>query len=210
MEGIYYNPKGEKLYEGEFKNEIPKESKNIIIYDDNTNKIYEGEIHDGKYEGFGIEYCPFIKDKILYKGNFKNSLYIIPDIEISVAKEQKFINISKITLFSTGYMPGKTCLTDRFCSMEFREDLLQTIGIEKIEVPFENNNKKYKLIFFDTAGAERFMSISIKNVKYSNMVIYLFDINHDNDYRGIDPTIIDEIKEINENIIIYVVGNKLP
>ena len=50
-EGEYYSPEGMKIYEGEFKNEIPKESKNIIIYDNNTNKIYEGEIHDGKYEG---------------------------------------------------------------------------------------------------------------------------------------------------------------
>ena len=49
LEGEYYNPNGNKIYEGEFKNDIPKESKKIIIYDNNTNKIYEGEIHDGKY-----------------------------------------------------------------------------------------------------------------------------------------------------------------
>ena len=81
-QGIYYSPDGIKLYEGEFKNEIPLESENIIIYDNNTNKIYEGEIHNGLYEGKGIEYCPLIKDKILFDGYFKNNEYILPNIEI--------------------------------------------------------------------------------------------------------------------------------
>ena len=31
IEGIYYNPDGIKIYEGEFMNENPKESNNIII-----------------------------------------------------------------------------------------------------------------------------------------------------------------------------------
>ena len=47
IEGIYYSPDGEKLYEGEFINEIPKFSEKIIIYDINTNKIYEGGIFNG-------------------------------------------------------------------------------------------------------------------------------------------------------------------
>ena len=68
-------------------NDIPKEAKNIIIYDDNTNKKYEGEIHNGNYEGEGIEYDSLIKNKILFQGNFKDNLFIIPNFEIEKSKD---------------------------------------------------------------------------------------------------------------------------
>ena len=70
IQGIYNNPEVIKIYEGEFQNGNPKESKNIIIYDNDGNKIYEGEMHNGLYEGEGIEYCPLLEDKILFKGKF--------------------------------------------------------------------------------------------------------------------------------------------
>ena len=37
-------------------------------------------------------------------------------------------------------------------------------------------------------------------------MIYLFNLNND---KGVDPSFIDEIKEINEKTLIYIVGNKL-
>ena len=151
-EGEYYSPEGMKIYEGEFKNEIPKKSKNIIIYDNNTNKIYEGEIHNGNYEGKGIEYCPLMKDKILFKGNFKNNLYIIPDFEIKELKGQLLKKASKITLLSLGDIPGKTCLVNGLMGNEFSYECLATIGTDKTEIPFENNHERYKLIFWDTSG----------------------------------------------------------
>jgi len=152
LEGEYYNPEGIKIYEGEFNNDIPKESKNIIIYDNNTNKIYEGEIHNGNYEGKGIEYCPLIKDKVLFKGNFKNNLYIIPDFEIKELKGQLLKKASKITLLSIGDIPGKTCLVNGLMGNEFSYECLATIGTDKTEIPFENNHERYKLIFWDTSG----------------------------------------------------------
>ena len=48
----------------------------MIVKENNTNKIYEGEIYNGAYEGYGIEYCPLVKDMIIYKGYFSNNYYI--------------------------------------------------------------------------------------------------------------------------------------
>ena len=207
IQGIYYSPDEIKLYEGEFKNEIPLESENIIIYDNNTNKIYEGEIHNGLYEGKGIEYCPLIKDKILFKGNFKNNEYILPDFDINRSNNEKYIKGPKIILLSHGDIPGKTCLLNRISGVESFLDTLATIGSDKIEIPFENNNLKYKLIFWDTAGQERFRSIAFQQIKTSNMVIYLFDISKRNGEISLD--FINRMKEEKENIQIYIVGNKL-
>ena len=89
---------------------------------------------------------------------------------------------------------------------EFHEEGFATIGIDKSEILFKNNFKNYKLIFWDTAGAERFRAISLKTLKSANIVIYLFNLNDD---KGVNPHFIDEIKENKEDILIYIVGNKL-
>ena len=210
LEGIYYSPNGLKLYEGEFKNDIPKVSKNIILYDDNTNKIYEGEINNGNYEGIGIEYCPLKEEKLLFKGNFKNNLYIIPEIECTEFKDpdKKIANgASKIGVISHIDVPGKTCLINRIMGIEFTYNTLATIGSDKADTYYINNNTKYKLIFWDTAGRERFESISFNTVKNMNIIVYLFDLDDD---IGVSSSFIDSIKEnANNNPKIYVVGNKL-
>ena len=74
------------------------------------------------------------------------------------------------------------------------------------EIPFENNKNRYKLILYDTGSSERFRAVSLKIVKTKNIVIYLFNLNDD---KGVDPDFINEIKEINDNTLIYDVGNKL-
>ena len=89
---------------------------------------------------------------------------------------------------------------------EFNEGRLEGIGLDKSEISFENNNKNFKLIFYDTGGSERFKTVSLKIVKVTNITIYLFNLNVD---KGVDPNFIDEIKEFNDNTLIYVVGNKL-
>ena len=206
VQGIYNNPDGIKIYEGEFQNGNPKESKNIIIYDNDGDKIYEGEIHNGLYEGEGIEYCPILKDRINYRGKFKNNLYELPDLDLVENKDKTIINSSRIVLFSHGDIPGKTCVIARLLGLDFFEGTLTTIGIDKRDIYYTNKNNQYKLIFWDTAGAERFISSSLKLAKSCFLALYLFDLN---DSKGISLDFIKEIKEMNENIKIYIVGNKL-
>ena len=208
IEGIYYNPDGIIIYEGEFKNENPKESNNIIIYDDDGNKIYEGEIHNGLYEGKGIEYCPILKGRIVYKGKFKNNIYELPDFDLIENKNNNKLvtKTTRIVLLSHGDVPGKTCLCNHLLGCDFYTDTLATIGFEKNEISYENKNTRYKLIIFDTAGGERFLSQSLKMAKTSIIALYLFDLSNS---KGVSIDFIKEIKEINNNIKIYIVGNKL-
>ena len=147
-----------------------------------------------------------MKDKILFKGDFKNNLFIIPDFQIKELKGH-FKKVSKIFLLSYGDPhPGKASLVNRLMGNEFREDELAIISTDKSEIFFENNNKSYKLIFWYTAGGERYRAVSFQMVKTVNIVIYLFDLNGE---KGVDPNFIEEIKENKEDNLIYVVGNKL-
>ena len=83
-----------------------------------------------------------------------------------------------------------------------------TLGLDRNLLDYEFNQKKYKLKLFDTAGAERFKSFALSNVKRSDIIIYLFDLSKDDE---INEDFIDSIKENYNNTekLIYLVGNKL-
>ena len=91
-------------------------------------------------------------------------------------------------------------------NLEFQEISPSTIGVDKIEYMYQYNNVDYKIIFWDTAGRERFRSITFNTCKNSKIILYLFNLSKTND---IDEICIDEIRE---NILytkIYLIGNKL-
>ena len=72
IHGILYDPEGNKIYDGEFINNLPKKCKNINLYEIDGNLKFVGNISEGKYQGKGNLY----KDnKLLYEGNFKDGLY---------------------------------------------------------------------------------------------------------------------------------------
>ena len=48
-----YDPKGNKIYEGIFINNVPKECKNIKLFDLYGNIKYEGDLLDGLYDNNG-------------------------------------------------------------------------------------------------------------------------------------------------------------
>ena len=205
ISGEYYSPDGTKIYEGSFLNGIPKESNKIIIYNNNGFKVYEGKIMNGKFEGQGIEYCPVIQDKILYEGIFTNDLYVLPDLDINISKDEKFIKYAKIYLLPKGDLPGKTCFLYRLRTNEFRSNGIITIGLETTDINFVYKNQDYKLIFVDVPSQDRFIPITLTYIKDSTIVIYMLDITKDK----LDFSLIDKIKERNEKVKIYVVGNKL-
>ena len=74
---------------------------------------------------------------------------------------------------------GKTRLIRNVVDLEFQEDLLATIGIDKIETKITlKNGENIKLILWDIAGKERFLSIDLKPDKNSDGVIINFALNN--------------------------------
>ena len=143
----------------------------------------------------------------MFEGNFKNNEYILPNIDIKKPVDKELNQYSKIVLLSDGDNSGKTNLINRICGCEFVEAIISTVGFEKCSLSFDNNNLKHKLKFCDTGGTERFKPVALKNAKYANMAIYLFDLSRENKEISLD--FINDIREQNENIKIYIVGNKL-
>ena len=194
--GIYYNPSGEKIYEGKIINEIPFNGENLKVYDDNTNLIYEGSIKEGKYEGFGIEYYNLIKDKILYKGIFNNNYYIEQNLNYY---EKEKINIS---VYSYQICYPSFDFVEKFITGE-----LGSLGCSahygRESYSFEYNSKKF-LSYFNYFTFLSLKEFSKKYAKFSKIIIFVINISFEDEY--IDSEYIkDIIKSKNPEALIYVI-----
>ena len=198
--GIYYNPKGEKIYEGIIINEIPENWDNAIIYDNYCLKIYEGKIKKGAYNGKGIEFSDSVNNLKLHEGNFINNYCIVPDYKLNDTS----INL---TCVSTG-VTGKTCLLFRLKENYFKKDnLLATIGVDFMVLEFKFNDKDYKIKIWDTNGSERFRAITSSYLRNANLILYTFDLT---DLETFHEEFIDYIKtNAPKEVLIYLVGNRL-
>ena len=144
----------------------------------------------------------------------------IPLNQVSKCKYSSKINInlenscSLILLGSQNV--GKTNFLTRYDSNYFNPIITTTVGINTgIKVLKINNNNIYKLTIWDTAGQERFRSIPEKYFKKADGVLVLFDLNNRESFLDLSDwlKIIKEFqgneKQENENIIIYLLGNKI-
>ena len=202
FEGKYYDPENKEIYSGKIKNGIPIDSMDIILYGDNTYKIYEGGINNGVYEGYGIEYCPFVKDMIIYNGYFSNNYFIDNnDFNELISKSNPKLNI---LLLSKGDQPGKSTLISKITNTEYID--CTTKSLDKFLLKYEYNEKNYKINIFDSPTSERFINISLINIKISDIIIYTIDLDQKS---LIKEDFIDRIIEEKSDVVIYVVGNKL-
>ena len=104
---------------------------------------------------------------------------------------------------------GKTSFITRFCDDIFNEVLTSTIGIDIKDKTIERNNKKIQLKIFDTAGQERYQSISKNYFKSADGILLLYDISKKETFEKIKKWIenIEEAVDLS-GIGLVVVGNK--
>ena len=120
------------------------------------------------------------------------------------------INLSAIKIALLGDSKvGKTAICNSFMKLEFSQDMLSTIGQEKIERKYNlKNGKEIKLVIWDTAGQERFHSIAIKALKSAQGVIIVYDVTKKETFDHVNnwlETIKEEMPE--PNLILF--GNKI-
>jgi len=103
---------------------------------------------------------------------------------------------------------GKTMICSRFLGLEFRNEHLTTVGIEKMSKTIKiDTGEEIKLKLWDTAGQERFRSISLKNVHYSQAAVVVFDLTDKESFEKVT----DWLKDIRDNepsLPISLFGNK--
>lgn len=116
---------------------------------------------------------------------------------------------------------GKTSLFKKLTTGNFTEKNISTIGMDKkslpVEIEINENNKIVKknieISLVDTAGQERFRSITKGYFKESDGVLLLYDVTNKNSFKNIELWInsIHESlgKQKNSKYIIILIGNKI-
>ena len=116
----------------------------------------------------------------------------------------------KICLFTLGNSAvGKTCFILRFTKNTFNNTYISTIGIDFLSknttLP---NGEKYKVLFYDTAGQEKYRSIAFNLMKGAEGIILMYDITKRATFESITEWV-QSIKEAKgESFPIVLIGNK--
>ena len=110
---------------------------------------------------------------------------------------------------------GKTTLFKKLSKDNFNEKSLSTIGIDKVVVNLKINTsegeKDAEIILYDTAGQEKFRSISISYFRESTGIIMMYDISRNETFENLDDwskDILDNLGD-RENYLILLLGNKV-
>ena len=123
-----------------------------------------------------------------------------------MAKEIKRTAIS-ISLFGEANV-GKTCIVGVFLGLDFQEEHLSTVGIEKNNTVIDlETGEKVKLKIWDTAGQERFRSISLNTLKNSQAVIVVFDLTNKETFQRVTDWL-KQIRDYSLKLPIGLFGNK--
>ena len=106
-------------------------------------------------------------------------------------------------------MVGKTCILNRLIARKYSEVTLTTIGSDEFTTKINlNNGKEMKVILWDTSGNERFRSVMVKNIKYSDGCIIVFDVTSRQSFENASIWL-DSVKENYPNFMVILFGNKV-
>ena len=126
----------------------------------------------------------------------------------SLSEESKNEETIKIIILGDSKV-GKTSFIIRFTKNKFDETYLATIGVDYKDRIINIENKQYKLLFYDTAGEEKYKSIPKNYIKNMQGIILMYDITDKSSFDSIIDWISD-VKEIKgDNFPMILVGNKI-
>ena len=103
---------------------------------------------------------------------------------------------------------GKTCLTYRATSGEFREKIAATIGFEYFPFVVKYQNKILKLEIWDTCGQEAYRSLIKSFFNNSSLAIIVYAIDNRKTFTSIDEWIRQCKSLCSPDTKFFLIGNK--
>ena len=104
---------------------------------------------------------------------------------------------------------GKSNILTRYVYNKYEDTNKSTIGVEFGAKSIKLNNLLIKAQIWDTAGQEKYQSITNAYYKGSKGAFIVFDIANRSTYDSIEVWIERLFKVCDENLIIVLVGNKI-
>ena len=105
---------------------------------------------------------------------------------------------------------GKTCFLMRYTDNTFQEIHISTIGLDyKLKNVQLEDGKIVKIQIWDTAGQDRFRSITKNYYKGAHGIILIYDVTDKKTYENVKAWIEQIREEVSDNVTIILVGNKI-
>ena len=102
---------------------------------------------------------------------------------------------------------GKTTLFNKFIFNKEKFNYISSITVDNETKLFDCNNKKYSITLYDTAGQERFKSITKSYYHLADGFLILFDITDKLSLNAVKDWI-EDIKSCNNSNIFLILANK--
>ena len=103
---------------------------------------------------------------------------------------------------------GKSSLILRYTEETFNSKLVNSIGVDFKMKKREIDDKVIKVQIWDTAGHERFRSITYSYYRGANAIIIVFDLSDKKSFISITEWLKQIEKHAKENVFKFLVGNK--
>ncbi len=103
---------------------------------------------------------------------------------------------------------GKSCLLNRFADDSYSNDFISTIGVDFKVKTIEIDGKIIKTQIWDTAGQDRFRSITSSYYRGAHGIIIAFDITNKKSFYNIEKWMKDVEKFGSDASIKMIIGTK--
>ncbi|XP_043276818.1 ras-related protein Rab-43 [Venturia canescens] len=121
--------------------------------------------------------------------------------------EDNFDYLFKIVLIGD-CSTGKTCVVQRFRSGTFIERHGTTIGVDFSMKTVLVDGKRVKLQIWDTAGHEKFRTITQSYYRSANGIIVVYDITKRSSFLSLQRWIEEVRRYTSSHVVLILVGNK--
>jgi Ras-related protein Rab-1A len=103
---------------------------------------------------------------------------------------------------------GKSCLLLKFTDRYFNDSYISTIGVDFKIQTIQLDNKIIKLQIWDTAGQDRFKTITTSYYRGSHGIVIVYDITDKESFLNVHNWLEEINKYASDNVKILLVGNK--
>ena len=103
---------------------------------------------------------------------------------------------------------GKSNLINVYVGEKFNPNSLSNLTSSLFQKELTINNQQYEISLWDTAGEERFRTITKSLINGTNIVLYVFSIIDETSFKDLNYWISCVEEKANNNYISAIIGNK--
>ncbi len=104
---------------------------------------------------------------------------------------------------------GKTTIIGKYLDKNFSEKSLNTVGLDLKNIKLNLNNKNIKLQLWDTAGQEKYRSMTTSYYRAVHIIIIVFDVTSQTSFEHIKEWMNNIRQFAKIGVMKVIVGNKI-